>query len=90
MVFQMNSPLYAVEVERKEGESLMYINYLGAPFIPSIADSPEVMARTIDTLMENPTVSRIIFVQQRNYNYSFEQVALLVEIAQFYNFLIKQ
>jgi archaeal flagellar protein FlaI len=90
MVFQMNSPLYSVELERKEGESLMYVNYLGAPYTPSIADSAEVMARTIDALIENPNISRIIFVQQRNYNYSFEQVALLVEIAQLYNFLTKQ
>ena len=90
MVFKMDSPLYSVEVERKEGENLMHVNYLGAPFIPSIADSSEVMSRTIDSLIDNPNVSRIIFVQQRNYNYPFEQVSLLTEIAQLYNFLIKQ
>ena len=90
MVFKMDSPLYSVEVERKEGENLMHVNYLGAPFIPSIADSSEVMSRTIDSLIDNPNVSRIIFVQQRNYNYPFEQISLLTEIAQLYNFLIKQ
>jgi len=86
----MDSPLYSVEVERKEGENLMHVNYLGAPFIPSIADSSEVMSRTIDSLIDNPNVSRIIFVQQRNYNYPFEQISLLTEVAQLYNFLIKQ
>ena len=86
----MNSPLYTIEVERKEGESLMYVNYLGAPFVPSIADFPEVMARTVDALVENANVSRIIFVQQKNYNYPFSQVELLVEIAQLYNFFMKQ
>ena len=90
MVFKMDSPLYSVEVERKEGENLMHVNYLGAPFIPSIADSSEVMSRTIDSLIDNPNVSRIIFVQQRNYNYPFEQISLLTEVAQLYNFLIKQ
>lgn len=68
----------------------MYINYLGAEFTPSLSDSPEVMARTIDSLIENPNVSRIIFVQQRNYVYPFEQVTLLAEIARLYNFMMKQ
>ena len=68
----------------------MYINYLGHPTVPSIADSAMVMARTIDNLIEAPRVSRMVFVQQRNYVYTFNQVSLLVEIAQLYNFLLKQ
>src|SRR3990172_4699428 len=90
MMFKEGAPLYSIEVERKVGEDVMYVNYLSAPFVPSIADSPAVMARTIDSLVENPNVSRVIFVQQRNYNYPFEQVALLAEIASIYNFLFKQ
>ncbi|MDP4039386.1 MAG: ATPase, T2SS/T4P/T4SS family [Candidatus Pacearchaeota archaeon] len=90
MVFNKNAELYSVELQRKEGESLLYVNYLGAPFVPSVADSAEVMSRTVDVLIENQNVSRIIFVQQRNYDYPFEQVSLLVEIAQLYNFLTKQ
>ena len=90
MEFKLDSPPFAIEVERKEGENLMYINYLKAPFAPSIADSKEVMSRTIDALMENSNTSRIIFVQQKNYNYPYEQVSLLAEVAQLYNFLTKQ
>lgn len=90
MVFKVNSPLYEIEVKRKEGENLMYINYMGAPLVPSIADYPEVMAGVIDALIENANIARIIFVQQRNYNYSFEQVKLLAEIARLYNYLMKQ
>src|SRR3989304_4555897 len=90
MMFKEGAPLYSIEVERKVGEDVMYVNYLSAPFVPSIADSPAVMARTVDSLVENPNVSRILFVQQRNYNYPFEQVALLAEIAAIYNFLSKQ
>jgi archaeal flagellar protein FlaI len=89
VVFKQNSPMYSVEIQRKEGESLLYINYLGAPFIPSLADSSEVMARTVDILIENPGISRIIFVQQRNYNYSFDQVDLISEIARLYVYLTK-
>ncbi|HLF53732.1 MAG TPA: hypothetical protein VI544_00980, partial [Candidatus Nanoarchaeia archaeon] len=81
MMFKESAPLYSIEVERKAGEDVMYVNYLNAPFVPSIADSPLVMARTVDSLVENPNISRVIFVQQRNYNYPFEQVSLLAEIA---------
>lgn len=90
MLFKEGAPLYSIEIERKAGEDVMYVNYLNAPFVPSIADNPAVMSRTIDSLAENPNVSRIIFVQQRNYNYPYEQISLLAEISGIYNFLTKQ
>lgn len=90
MVFKLNSPVYSTEVQRKEGETILYINYLGASIVPSIADSAEVMARVVDSLIENPEVSRVILVQQRNYNYPFEQVSMLLEISQLYTYLLKQ
>jgi len=40
--------------------------------------------------MENPHVSRVVFVQQKNYNYDFKETALLLEVAQLYVYLIKQ
>jgi len=90
MIFKENSPLYATEIERRQGEDILYVNYLNAPFVPSIAENPTVMARTVDLLIETPSISRIVFVQQRNYHYPFEQVRLLLEIAQMYVFLTKQ
>ncbi len=90
MIFKEGAAIYATEVERKAGEDVLYVNYLGAPFVPSIAENPVVMSRTVDMLVENPSISRIIFVQQRNYNYPFEQVALLSDIATMYTFLTKQ
>ena len=90
MVFKLNAPAYSTEIQRKEGETILYINYLGASLVPSIADSAETMTRAIDALIDNPEVSRIIFVQQRNYNYPFEQVSILSEISQLYTFLLKQ
>jgi len=90
MIFPENSPLYAHEVEREAGQDVLYINYLGAAFVPSIADSPAVMAQVIDFLVESPNVSRVVFVQQRNYCYDFKQIAMLNEIAQIYVHLIKQ
>jgi len=88
-MFKEGSALFSTEIERKEGENVLYINYLRAGYVPSIADSSEVMRKTIEALAENSNVMRVVMVQQRNYNYSFEQVNLLVEIAQLYNFFIK-
>ncbi len=90
MIFKEGAALYTIEIERQEGEDVLYMNYLEAGYVPSIADYSDVMARTVDVLVENPNVSRIVFVQQRNYNYSFEKISLLAEIARIYNFLVKQ
>ncbi len=90
MIFKPDTKLYAYEVTREAGQDVMYVNYLGAPYVPSLADSPIVMARTVDYLIESPSVSRVVFVQQRNYNYDFREVSLLMEVGQLYIHLIKQ
>ncbi len=82
--------LYSYEVRREGGEDILYINYLGAPFVPNIAMSRDVMSRVIDAIIENPSVSRIILSQQKNYNYDFKETSMLLEIAQLYVYLMKQ
>ncbi len=90
MQFEKGEALYSYEVKREGGEDVLYINYLGAPYVPSIAEHPEVMERTIDSLIENPNVSRIVFVQQKNYNYDFKETGYLLELARLYVYFIKQ
>ena len=90
MQFKEGTKLYSYEVEREGGEDIIYINYVGAPYVPSLSDSPEIMERTIDSLIENPNVSRIVFVQQKNYNYDFNETSLLLEIAQLYVYFVRQ
>ena len=90
MIFKEGTALYSTEVESKQGENVLYVNYLSAPFVPSIADNPIVTARTVDSLIENPNISRIVFVQQRNYNYPSDQILLLSEVAGVYNYLTKE
>ena len=90
MRFKEEIPLYSYEVKREGGEDVLYVNYLGAPYIPSLADSPETMDRTLDALMQNPNVSRIIFVQQKNYNYDFTETTFLLDLANLYIYLIRQ
>lgn len=90
MQFKEGSPLYSSEVQREGGEDVLYINFLGAPYVPNFVDYSEVMERTIDALIENPNVSRVVFVQQKNYNYDFNETSMLLEIAQIYVYLLKQ
>ena len=90
MMFKAGSPLYSYEVIREGGENVMYINYLGASFVPSMIDSGEVMARTLDNLKDDPNVSRIVFVQQRNYSHDFPQVRMLIEVSNLYEFFVNQ
>jgi len=90
MLFKPGTALYSFEVEREGDQDVMYINYLGAPFVPSIADSGEVMSRVIDYLIKTPNVSRVVFVQQRNYSYDLAQVLLISELANLYTYLTKQ
>lgn len=90
MEFTPDTPLYSDQVKRKGGEDILYINYLGAPFVPNICSQGEVMEQVIDSLIQNPNVSRVILVQQKNYNYDLREVSMLIEIAQLYVHFTKQ
>ncbi|MEK6913524.1 MAG: type II/IV secretion system ATPase subunit [Nanoarchaeota archaeon] len=90
MVEKEENKLYAYEVRREGGEDVLYINYLGTPYVPSISDYPEVMEKVTDALIENPNVSRVILSQQKNYNYDLRETGILLEIAQLYIYFLKQ
>lgn len=90
MQFKEGSPLYSYEVQRKGGEDILYVNYLGAPYVPDLAGNPDLMERAIDVLVENPNVSRLVFSQQKNYNYDFNETSMLHDIAQMYIYFVKQ
>jgi len=90
MDFKEDTPLYSYDVQREGGEDVLYINYLGANFVPSIVEYSDVMDRVVDALIQNPNVSRVVLVQQKNYNYDMQEVALLLEIAQLYVYFVKQ
>ena len=90
MLFKPGTAIYAYEVRREAGQDVMYINYLGVPFVPSIANSAEVMSLSTDYLIKNPGVARMVFVQQRNYSYDFAQISLLQEVARLYVHLVQQ
>src|SRR3989344_3348923 len=78
------------ELLNEGSERVLRIDYTKKTIIPSIEDSEECMQDVINKLVENAGISRIVLVQQRNYNYNYSQVQLLVEVARLYNHLIKQ
>ncbi|PIN93003.1 hypothetical protein COU54_04595 [Candidatus Pacearchaeota archaeon CG10_big_fil_rev_8_21_14_0_10_31_24] len=90
MIFKEGTALYTSEIERNEGEAVLYVNYLNAPFVPSIAENSSDMSRVVGLLEENPQISRVVFVQQRNYSYNSEQISLLSEIASLHTYLTKK
>ena len=48
------------------------------------------MSRTITRLGENQDVTRIVFLEKRDFEYGFEMTQLLLEIARIYNKLMKE
>ncbi|MEM4336967.1 MAG: type II/IV secretion system ATPase subunit [Candidatus Woesearchaeota archaeon] len=78
------------EVIHEGAENILRINYEAIPRIPSIEDDPVCMANTIEKLIEVPNATKIVFYQKRDYEYDFDQVAILREIAALYNQLMKQ
>lgn len=79
-----------VEVIREGAETYLRFNYEGVVTIPSIEDDPIVMSETVDKLVEVMGVSKIIFYQKRDYEYEFDQVQLLNEIALLFGKLSRQ
>ena len=78
-----------VEIVQEGGEEVLKINYEGVTHVPSIEGNPLVMMDAIDKILENPSISRISFSQRRNYNYSYEQTQMLVEVANIYSYFVK-
>jgi type IV secretory pathway ATPase VirB11/archaellum biosynthesis ATPase len=89
MLFKPGTPIHSYEVQREAGQDVMYVNYLGANFVPNLAQSSELMSRIIDYLIKTPNISRLVFVQQRNYSHDSVQVYMLQEIANLYTYLMQ-
>ena len=90
MLFSKKTKSGEYEIRREGKEELMYFNFDKYSKIPSIEDDPYVMAKAIESLVQVPSATRIIFNQKKNYEYGYSQTKLLQEIANIYNHFIKQ
>lgn len=90
MLFKKKLKPDEYEIIEEGQEDVMRINCYGTSYSPSVEDDPLCMARTIDKLAQVPGVTRVILSDRRNYTYDSEQTLMLREIANVYNFLLKQ
>lgn len=76
-------------IEKEGSDNVLWINYEDTPRVPSIEDDPLCMAKTVDVLISSPGVTKIVFSQKHDYEYSYDQVKLLQEIGKLYKKLVK-
>ncbi|MBI2971374.1 MAG: type II/IV secretion system ATPase subunit [Candidatus Aenigmarchaeota archaeon] len=71
----------AVEYEYDEAAQKLRVNCLGTIYGPSIEDYDVWMAAVIDKLIELKRVVKVVLAERREYEYDFDEVRLLLEIA---------
>ncbi len=73
-----------------EGEDvILEIDCSKCPLVPSLEDTPTCMASVITKIAENDDITKVIFRQNRDYEYDLNQVSLIKEIAKIYRRLVK-
>ncbi len=77
------------EIIREGEDVILKINCSKCPLVPSLEDTPACMSSVITKLIENNDVTKVIFSQKRDYEYDYNQIQLLIEIAQIYKKLVK-
>lgn len=80
VLFDKQGP-FSYDTLREGEDSVLMINCEEYPRIPSIEDDPITMSKVIDILSSEPSVTKIILQQKRNYEYDYNQTTLLKEIA---------
>lgn len=71
-------------IERIGEETILKGDFSNTSFDPSLEDSQYTMAKTIEKLAENTSVTKIVFFQKREFEYDYEQTLFLKEIALIY------
>ncbi|MBI4020641.1 MAG: type II/IV secretion system ATPase subunit [Candidatus Aenigmarchaeota archaeon] len=77
------------DYEFDENSLKLRVNCLGALYGASVEDFEEAMARVIDILLEVKQVRSIVLIKEREYEYDGVQAAMLVEIAQVIETILK-
>ena len=79
-----------LEVVKHGLETILKINYLNREQFPSIEDDAIVMRDTVRKLAQHANITKLLFIHNRNYEYSSDQVSLLLEVATCFLFLTHQ
>lgn len=78
------------EIVKDGYDNVLLVNYEQVPRVPSIEDDSLCMSKTIEILIANPSITKVVFNQKHDYEYDYDQIKLLVEIAKLYKQLIKE
>jgi archaeal flagellar protein FlaI len=74
----------------REGEEvILRIDCEKAGISSSIEDSKMTMAYVIDQIIENRDITKVILYEKRDYEYEFQQISLLIEIAKIFVNVVK-
>ncbi len=79
---------FVYEVLRQGDDTILFVDAQKANIVPSIEDNEEIMQEAIDQLVENRTLTKIIYSQRQDYEYDYSQTVLLAEIARTYRSLL--
>jgi archaeal flagellar protein FlaI len=77
-------------VERIGEETILRADFTHASMVPSVEDSAFTMSKVIEKLAQITGVTKIVFLQKREYEYDLQQTALLNEIARLYSRLSRE
>ena len=77
------------DVLREGEDTVLRIDYEKALEVPSLEDSENCMADTIEKLIANRNITKIVFSQKRDYEYDYAQTRMLVEFSKIYVHLLK-
>ncbi len=80
---------YGFDIVREGSDVILKVNYEKVISPPSIEEDPVCMSRTIDMLLEAGKVTKIVFEQKRDFEYDFDQVKIIQELAVLYNKFVK-
>ena len=83
-LFGTSKKPFSFDVIREGEEIVLMIDLEEYQHAPSLEDDEVCMSRTMDILAQSGSVTKIIFNQKRNYEYDFNQVSMLNEIASIY------
>lgn len=81
---------FSYEVIRQGEDTILLVNGERASIVPSIEDNADCMFEITQQLLENRSVTKIIFQQKQDYEYDFSQTKLLLEIAKLYRAFIHE
>lgn len=80
-LFGKKKETFSFETIREGEDTTLTIDLEEYPSSPSLEDDPICMAKTIDILTKVRNATKIVLTQKRNYEYDYEQVSMLNEIA---------